>query len=94
MYSGKTSEELIELLEARDEEIEELECKAQSIEDLEDEIRTLSNEIAEHDESLSDREEVSEKAFNAGYDACDSDCKGSYIGKLKRWLNFKMEARL
>ncbi len=93
MYSDKTNDELIELLETKDEEIEELEYKTQSIEDLEDEVTTLSNEIAGYDESLSDREQVSEKAFNAGYDACDSDSK-AYIGKLKQWLNFKMEARL
>mgnify|MGYP003637413969 CR=1 FL=1 len=88
-YENKTNEELIELLEAKDEEISEFEESDQSIEELMSENQDLQNIVNEYDESLSDREEVSELAFNAGYDAC---CTGSE--QLRGWLNFKIGARI
>lgn len=88
-YKNKTNEELIDLLEAKDEEIEELEANEQSIDDLEDENRDLQAIINEHDESLGDREEVSELAFDAGYEA-----KENNEPQLKAWLNFKIGARI
>jgi hypothetical protein len=88
-YENKTNEELIELLEAKDEEISEFEEHDQSIEELEDENRDLQNVIDDFNSSLSDREEVSELAFNAGYEA-----KESNQPLLKSWLNFKIRARI
>ena len=88
-YENKTNEELIELLEARDETINDLEEYEQSCGDLEDENRDLQSIIDEHDSSVSDREEVSEAAFNSGWHAC---CNGK--AKLKSWLNYKIEARI
>lgn len=88
-YENKTNEELIELLEARDEELEQIEEHDQSIEELEDENRDLQNIIDDYNSSLSDREEVSEAAFDAGYEA-----KENKEAKMKAWLNYKIGARL
>ena len=89
IWLTKTNEELIELLEERDEEIEELESCTSHIDDLEDEIATLTSEINDYDESLSCREEVSEKAFYAGYNTIKKP-----ENSIKAWLNFKVENRL
>jgi len=88
-YENKTIEELIDLLEAKDEEINELEESEQNIEELSDEVSELQNQIDDFNSSMGDREQVSEKAFNAGYDACR-------VGgaQLKSWLNYKIEERL
>lgn len=88
-YENKTNEELIELLEARDEELEQIEEHDQSIEEAEDENRDLQNIIDDYNSSLSDREEVSEAAFDAGYEA-----KENNEAKMKAWLNYKIGARL
>ena len=88
-YENKTNEELIELLEAKDEEIEELEANEQNCSDLEEENATLQSQIEDYDESLCDREEVSELAFNAGYEA-----KENNQDQLRGWLNYKVGARL
>lgn len=92
-YENKTNEELIELLEARDEELEQIEEQIeehdQSIEEVEDENRDLQNIIDDYNSSLSDREEVSEAAFDAGYEA-----KENNEAKMKAWLNYKIGARL
>lgn len=98
-YDNKTNEELIELLEERDEKIEEMDCYEAQVDDLEAEVGQLTDEINSYDVSLSDREEVSEKAFNAGYnngfgDCHDNDRAKPMKGNLKHWLNFKMENRL
>lgn len=88
-YENKTNEELIELLEAKDEEIQQQQEHDQSIEELEDENRDLQNVIDDYNSSLSDREEVSEAAFDAGYEA-----KENQLPKLKAWLNYKIGARI
>ena len=88
-YENKTNDELIELLEAKDEKISEFEEHDQTIDELEDENRDLQNIIDDFNGSLSDREEVSEFAFNAGYEA-----KESNQPLLKSWLNFKIGARI
>ena len=88
-YENKTNEELIDLLEVRDERIGELEENEQSIDDLEDENRDLQNIVNEYDSAVSDREKVSEVAFNAGYQA-----KENNQAQLKAWLNYKIGARI
>lgn len=88
-YENKTKEELIDLLEAKDEEINTLQENEQIIDDLTDEIRNYENQQEEYNEALADREQVSEKAFYAGYDAYKSAAF-----KVKAWLNYKIEARL
>ena len=88
-YENKTNEELIELLEAKDEIIGELEENEQSCSDLESENADLQKIVNDYDESLCDREEVSELAFNAGYDACHTGSE-----QLRGWLNFKIGARI
>ena len=88
-YENKTNEELIELLESKDEEIEQFEEHDQTVEELEDENRDLQNIIDDYNSSLSDREEVSEAAFDAGYEA-----KENNEAKMKAWLNYKIGARL
>jgi len=88
-YENKTNEELIELLEARDKKLEQIEENDQSIEELEDENRDLQNIIDDYNSSLSDREKVSEAAFDAGYEA-----KENNEAKMKAWLNYKIGARL
>ena len=88
-YENKTNEELIELLEARDEKINELEEYEQSCDDLQDENRDLQNIVDEYDSAVSDREKVSEFAFNAGYKAKENNEE-----HLRGWLNFKIGARI
>jgi len=88
-YENKTNEELIDLLEAKDEEINTLQENEQSIDDLVDEIRDYENQQEAYNDALVDRERVSEKAFYAGYDAYKPD-----DSKVKAWLNYKIEARI
>ena len=89
MYSNKWNEELIELLEERDEHIDELDCKLEDVIGFEEEVSDLQNQIDDFNSSLGDREEVSEKAFYAGF------TEGSRtLDPLKPWLNYKMEARI
>lgn len=88
-YENKTNEELIELLEARDETINELEEYEQSCDDLQDENRDLQNIIDEYDSAVSDREKVSESAFFAGH---HEGLNGNQA--LKSWLNYKIRARI
>ena len=88
-YENKTNEELIELLESKDEEIEQFEENHQSIEDLESDNQDLQNVIDDYNSSLSDREEVSEAAFKSGHKSgLDNEAL------LKSWLNYKIGARI
>ncbi len=89
-YENKTNEELIDLLDERDEEIEVLEQCKMEIDALEDEVTLRQSQIDEHDESLSCREEVSEKAYYAGF----NDANNTTLSNIKGWLNFKVENRL
>ena len=89
-YENKTKEELIDLLEAKDEEINDLQENEQSIEELADEISDYESQQEEYNEALADREQVSEKAFYAGFDAYQC----GEVNEQKAWLNYKIEARL
>ena len=88
-YENKTNEELIELLEAKDEQICDFEENEQHCSDLEDENRDLQNVIDDFNSALSDREEVSEAAFFAGH---NDGLNGNQA--LKSWLNYKIGARI
>jgi len=88
-YENKTEEELIELLEDRDEKIEELEQEVCEASELEDEVSELQGQLDEVNSALTDREEVSERAFYSGY---KSGANSEFV--LKSWLNFKIEERI
>jgi len=88
-YENKTNEELIDLLEAKDKEISDLQENEQNIEELTDEISDYESQQEEYNEALSDREQVSEKAFYAGFKSAEN--KELVV---KSWLNYKIEARL
>ena len=86
-YENKTNEELIELLEEKDEEIQQLECKA---DDLEMEQADYVNEIESMTECSIDKqeqEELAEKSFYAGL----YSSRNLTLTPLKAWLNYKME---
>ena len=87
-YENKTNEELIELLEAKDDEISELQETEQNIEELTDVISDYQSQEEDYNLALADREQVSEKSFYAGR---ISDQK---LTPLKAWLNHKIEERL
>lgn len=89
-YENKTNEELIELLEAKDEEINILQENEQNAQELTDEISDYESQVEEHNEALADREQVSEKAYYAGFD----DAKNEKLSSIKGWLNFKVEQRI
>ena len=90
MYENKTIEELIDLLEGQDDEIEELKQEANEAEALQEEVCALQEQIDDFNAAMGDREEVSEKAYYAGYQCCND----GLMTILKGWLTFKMEARL
>ena len=86
-YENKTNEELIEILEERDEEIEQLESRN---DDLENEVDTLSSDLSSLEAEMvhsDDEEGIAEKAFNAGFEAKSEN-------QFQAWLNYKVEARL
>ena len=92
-YENKTVEELIDLLEDKDETIAELE---QANCDQSDEISCLEGELADlvPDE---DREVTAEKAFYAGYNYyMEAFTSGIAIdtSPLKAWLDYKIGERL
>lgn len=88
-YENKTIEELIDLLEGKDDQIEELEQSNCEIDDLNDEIKDQQNTIDEFESLNCDREGISEIAFKSGYQAKESDKP-----LMKAWLNFKVENRI
>ena len=84
---GKSKEELIEMLENL--ERANISLKGQ-IEDLEYDNDEYSSLMADYESTETDRELISSKAFNAGFEYAlmgDSD-------QLKSWLNFKVGAKL
>jgi len=88
-YENKTNKELIELLESKDEELSEYEESAQTIDELSEEISDYESRESEYNESLADRESVSELAFDAGHAA---GANNSPV--VKSCLNYKIEAKL
>ena len=87
-YENKTNEELIELLESKDERINDLEECEQSCEELESEIRCMSSDGNDYDKAIKELATIAEKSFYAGR---NSDLKST---QLKSWLNYKMEEML
>lgn len=85
-YSDKSKEELIDLAKGQEDKIEELQ---QLSDEREEEIKMLNGYVDEINESLADREKVSEKAYYAGFK--DSN---NALTSFKGWLNFKVENRL
>ena len=92
-YEDKTIEELIDLLEDKDETISDLQCDLQAKEDEYDEVSEengeLSVEMSRIEEFDIEKEPFAEKAFNAGYEA-----KENARPLMRAWLNYKIEARL
>jgi len=79
VYTDKTNEQLIEILE---------ELKQEN-EDLKSEIQTAKSDSKDYDSAILNNEKVVEKAFYAGF------TEGSRtLDPLKPWLNYRMEARL
>jgi len=99
MYDNKTNEELIELLEERDETIDNLK---QEVEEVVDDSNERINAVQEEYGGCLDSrelEEFTEKAYHSGYDAGFVDCHDNdrakpMKGQLKHWLEFKMMERL
>jgi len=87
-YENKTIEELIELLEEKDEEIQQLECKADDLEMEQADYVSEIESITEYSMDKHEQEELAEKSFYAGLDS------NSNITPLKAWLNYKIEERL
>ena len=86
---SKTKEELIDIINEKNDEIEELqqdlEGKNDDIESLECEIRDLEGESVD----IVDLELISKSSFDSGY---LSGVKGD--SQLKAWLNHKIGARI
>ena len=92
-YENKTNEELIDLLEGKDDRISELEEELQEaesqIDDVKEENVHLSVEISRIEDFDVEKEPFAEAAFNEGYKAKSEDKP-----LMKAWLNYKIEARL
>ncbi len=90
-YEDKTKEELIDLLDIKDDEIETLERDRSDYEASEEEVESLNHEVCELRDDISDKLELIEKAFYAG-----GNCAISmrYSTPLKAWLNYKIGERL
>lgn len=78
-YDDLSKDDLIELLEERD----------QSIEDLNDEIESNTSDNKDYDRAIMDLSTIAEKSFYAGYRTINKP-----MNDLKAWLNYKMEERL
>ena len=90
-YENKTNEELIELLEQRDEELEEYEMK---VGDIECERDSAYDDLSVlHELEDFDKESFAEKAFDRGVEA-GQNFKHDKTKIMKAWLNYKIEARL
>lgn len=85
-YENKTNEELIDLLEERDESLQDAES---SLSDLSDQITELSIDNSMLEDFRENKEELVESSFNSGYEA-----KENNEPKLKAWLNHKIGARI
>jgi len=92
-YENKTIEELLEILEDKDEIIDDLQCDLQAKESDYDDVASengeLSAEMSRIQEFDIEKEPFAEKVFNAGYLAGKN---GEEL--LRAWLNQKIEARL
>jgi len=77
-YENKTNEDLIELLEERD----------QLIDDFHDEIASDAADAKDYDRAIKDLSTIAEKSFYAGR---DSDSNSTPI---KAWLNYKIGERI
>lgn len=92
-YENKTEEELISILDERDENIEtlceEIDSLQQDNEELSEEVSIISTELSLFREFEEEKEEFANNAFDSGF---DSGVNGEQ--KLKSWLNFKIGARL
>ena len=82
MYSNKSNEELIELLEELN----------QANHDLKTEVRDSAIDSRDYDRAILQLETVAEKSFYAGFE-CGIN-KEIVMTKMKAWLNYKMEARI
>jgi len=87
-YDNKTVEELIELLEERDESIVELNHEVEMITDDYDMNTAEINEMYSDSMDKQEQYELASKAFYAGR---DSDFNST---PLKAWLNYKVGERL
>jgi len=92
-YENKTIEELIGLLEERDESIEslqeELQCAESSLSDANDTVDDLAIDNSILEDWREDKEEIVKKAFDAGYNTIKKP-----MNDLKAWLNYKIGERL
>lgn len=81
----KTNEELIELLEERD----------QTISDLRDELKSDAADVRDYDKAILEVESIAEKSFYNGYKFGKDAGLGHYTGNpydsnLRAWLNYKI----
>lgn len=92
-YENKTEEELIQLLEERDENIEsleeELQCAESSLEEANDTVDDLSIDNSMLEEFRENKEELVQEAWDSGYESGDKK-----EAQLKSWLNYKIGARI
>ena len=79
-YDDLSKDDLIELLEERD----------QSIEDLTDEIKIDASDARDYDNAIKDLSTIAEKSFYAGLEAS----RQLTVTPIKAWLNYKIGERL
>ena len=87
-YTDKTNEELIELLEDKQETINQLEGELEEAKEDAAESFSEMEEVVESSFDIQQQEELAEKSFYAGR---ESDLS---LTPLRAFLIFKLEARL
>jgi len=83
----------LEKIESLENDIEKLSTTndelSQTIDELKGEAADRVSEVNELHEASFDVEEVAEKAFNAGFEACENK-----EAVMRSWLNYKIGARI
>ncbi len=79
-YENKTNEELIELLEERD----------QSVSDLQEEISDSESDSRDYDAAILKLSTIAESSFYAGIESS----RNITLTPIKAWLNYKIGERL
>lgn len=91
--SEKSVDELIEIIEQKQETIDQLEQAVEEANEQCEEYETENEEMISNTLDQQEQEELAVKCFYGGFDCADTD-KSKEALKLKSWLNFKMEERL
>ena len=86
-------DEALEKIKSLENDIEDLSVikdeLSQTIDELEGEAADRVSEVAELHEASFNVEEVAEKAFNAGFEACENK-----EAVMRSWINYKIGERI